>query len=589
MSDLQLGVIGNGSIAALVDKRGKFVWMCLPRVDGAPIFNSILGGDGQFEVELSGQSAASHRYERNTAILYTVLESEDGSAIEICDFAPRFRRSGRMFRPASFARHVRPLRGAPKIRVHLKPCSGWNGEQGEPVRGVSHISYANLPAGFRVTTDAPVSYVLNTTEFILENPISFVFGPDEPLTEAPDAMCRDWHDRTADYWRQWSRRLHVPLEWQEAVIRAAITLKMCVYEETGGIVAALTTSIPEHAGSERNWDYRYCWLRDAYFTVTALNRLSATDTLERHLSYLRNVVAHTKGGHIQPVFGIGLETDLSEEIIAHLPGYRSFGPVRNGNQAAEHIQHDVYGHVILAAAQAFFDDRLLRPAGLSEFKDLEVVGERAAAMYDQPDAGIWEYRTRASVHTSSSLMCWAACDRLAKIATKLGESDRAEYWRTKADLIHQTISERAWNEDKQAFAGSFEGEELDASVLLMAEVGFLPPDDPRFVATVDAVGRELRHGPHIFRYKAPDDFGTPVTAFTACTFWYIEALARIGRREEARGMFEEILSLRTSLGLLSEDIDIKSGELWGNFPQTYSLVGIINAASRLSDPWDSRV
>ncbi|MEM8935776.1 MAG: glycoside hydrolase family 15 protein, partial [Pseudomonadota bacterium] len=387
----------------------------------------------------------------------------------------------------------------------------------------------------------------------------------------------------------WSRRLGTPAEWQEAVIRAAITLKMCVYEETGGIVAALTTSIPEHADSERNWDYRFCWLRDAFFTVSALNRLSAVDTLEGYLAYLRNAVAHTKGGHIQPVYGIALEPDLTEEIATDLKGYRGMGPVRFGNQAAEHVQHDVYGHVILGASQAFFDHRLFAMAGPLEFQHFEVVGERAYALYNTPDAGIWEYRGRASVHTSSAMMCWAACDRLAKMAVQVNRSEREALWRERADEIKAVILKEAWNEERQAFADSFGGDALDASVLLMVEIGFLEPDDPRFVATVERIDDELRDGCHVYRYRRPDDFGAPKTAFTACSFWHIDALARIGRREDARAMFEELLSHRTKLGLFSEDIDPQTGELWGNLPQTYCMVGVINAAARLSRVWDSLV
>jgi hypothetical protein len=251
-------------------------------------------------------------------------------------------------------------------------------------RGVSHIRFPNEDFDFRVTTDAPISYIMDEREFVLDGELSFILGPDESLSDNPDSIAADWYQRTLHTWQQWARRLATPPEWQDAVIRAAITLKLCVYEETGGIVAALTTSIPEHSGSERNWDYRYCWLRDAYFTVTALNRLSAVGTLEGYLRYLRNTVALTKGGHIQPVFGIALEDDLTEEIALRLPGYRGMGPVRIGNQAAEHIQHDVYGHVILGAAQAFFDDRLLAKAGELEFEHFEQVGERAYQVYNTP-------------------------------------------------------------------------------------------------------------------------------------------------------------------------------------------------------------
>ena len=589
MSTLELGIIGNGTVAALIDPNASIQWMCLPRLDGEPVFNSLLGGGGEFSVTLAEQVSAEQTYIRNTAIVETVLKSADGSAIRITDFAPRFYDRGRVFRPASIVRRITPLAGMPRITINLKAETERGGRKLLRRRGVSHIRFPDYEYDFRVTTNAPISYVMDDREFVLDSELSFILGPDESLSDNPDSIASDWLQRTLHNWQEWSRRLATPPEWQEAVIRAAITLKLCVYEETGGIVAALTTSIPEHSGSERNWDYRFCWLRDAYFTVTALNRLSAVGTLEHYLAFLINTVALTKGGHIQPVFGVALEHDLTEEIADRLPGYRGMGPVRFGNQAAEHIQHDVYGHVILGAAQAFFDERLHSKASDLEFEHFEQVGERAFQVYNTPDAGIWEFRGIAHVHTSSAIMCWAACDRLAKIAEVLGRDDRVTYWQACANEIQETVLELAWNESRNAFTGAFGGEDLDASVLLMAEIGFIDPMDPRYIATVDRIDEELRVGSHVYRYRIEDDFGKPKTAFTACTFWHIDALARIGRVEEAREMFETVLSTRTKLGLLSEDVDTETGELWGNFPQTYSMVGIINAAARLSEHWEKVV
>jgi len=297
-------------------------------------------------------------------------------------------------------------------------------------------------------------------------------------------------------------------------------------------------------------------------------------------------VARAKGGHIQPLYGIGLEEQLPESIVGHLPGYRNHGPVRIGNQAQEHFQHDVYGNIVLGAAQAFFDHRLFRRAGLAEFKQLEAVGEQAFRLYDEPDAGMWELRTRARVHTSSVLMNWAACDRLAKIAEELKLHDRAAFWAERAELIRNRLLTEAWSEERQAFAESLGGRDLDASVLLMAEINFIDPKDPRFVATVDALEKSLCDGPYMRRYEAPDDFGVPETAFNICTFWRIDALARIGRTQEAREVFEAMLAARNHLGLLSEDTHPVTGEMWGNFPQTYSMVGLINCAMRLSASWN---
>ncbi|HZW76475.1 MAG TPA: glycoside hydrolase family 15 protein, partial [Caldimonas sp.] len=317
--------------------------------------------------------------------------------------------------------------------------------------------------------------------------------------------------------------------------------------------------------------------------------LAEVGTMEDYLRWLNDVVRSASGGHVQPLYGIGLEQALAESIVPTLTGYRGMGPVRVGNQAFEHFQHDVYGNIVLGASQAFFDHRLFRRADLRDFAQLEIMGEQAWRFHDQPDAGMWELRTRARVHTSSSLMCWAACDRLAKIAAVIGKPANQAAWRSRADTIRAKILEQSWSESRQAFVESFGGKDLDASVLLMAEVGFIDPHDPRFIKTVDALESALCDGPFMRRYEAPDDFGKPETAFNVCSFWRIDALARIGRTTQAREAFEAMLARSNHVGLLSEDLHVASGELWGNFPQTYSMVGVINGAVRLSSRWETVV
>jgi GH15 family glucan-1,4-alpha-glucosidase len=593
---LSMGVIGNCCFSALVDQRGRIVWCCLPRFDGDPVFNALLepgereGADpGAFAIEIEDFHESRQWYEPNTAVLRTQLFDKSGQGLEITDFAPRFFNRSRYFRPMTLVRRVRPINGAPRIRVLLDVRYDWGRKKPEITRGSNHIRYVGDALTLRLNTDAPVSHLLARQAFVLTREYNFLLGADESLAEGIADTARLFEQETVSYWRKWTQRLHIPLEWQVAVIRAAITLKLSLYEDTGAIVAAMTTSIPEAPGSERNWDYRYCWLRDAFFVIRALNSLSELGTMEDYLRWLSNVVMQAKGGHIQPLFGIGLELDLPESTMDHLAGYRGMGPVRVGNQAQEHFQHDVYGNVVLGAAQAFHDHRLLHRGGAAEFKRLEAVGEQAVLIYDKPDAGMWELRTRARVHTSSALMCWAACDRLAKIAVVLKQPDRADYWSHHARVMRERILRESWSEERQAFAESFGGRDLDASVLLMIEVGFIDPKDPRFIATVDTLEKYLCDGPYMRRYEAPDDFGRPETAFNICTFWRIDALARIGRKEQAREIFETMLAARNHVGLLSEDTHPVTGEMWGNFPQTYSMVGIINAAVRLSAPWDSQI
>lgn len=588
---LELGAIGNCQIGALVNPVGRIVWSCFPRLDGDPIFSELADNgseQGMFSIDMAELVEHRQYYLRNTAILCTELEDRNGGAIRITDFAPRFARYGRRFRPAMIIRQVDVLRGAPVIRIRLRPNSGAapNDTHRAVTHGSNHIRYVFDRFALRLTADAPISAILQEQPIVLDHPLTMLLGPDESVTEAPAEAGRHFFEETQHYWHEWVRSLAIPFEWQEAVIRAAITLKLSTFDDTGAIIAAMTTSIPEVADSGRNWDYRYCWLRDAYFTVHALNRLGATATMERFLRYIINLVAAGGDNRLQPLYGIGGERELPEWENDRLAGYRAMGPVRFGNDAYRQIQHDVYGAVVLAAAQAFFDQRLARPGDEALFRRLEPLGHHAAELFDQPDAGLWEYRGHRKVHTYSAVMCWAACDRLARVASHLGLGTDAETWRTKAEHLHAVICEQGWDGKRNAFVESFGGDRLDASLLLLNELGFLAADDPRFISTVEAIEHELRRGNHVFRYAGEDDFGAPANAFNICTFWFINALAAIGRQDEARELLTNMLESRTDLGLLSEDIDPESGELWGNFPQTYSMVGLIHAALVLSAHWE---
>jgi GH15 family glucan-1,4-alpha-glucosidase len=591
-SDLDLGVVGNCEVAGLIDRLGRLVWACLPRLDADPAFDALLrtdGGDaavGVFAVELQQQAQASRQYVRNTAVLETILRDDQGNVVRLTDFCPRFRSRGRIFRPMTFVRLVEPLAGRPVIRTRLRPAAGYGATEPERHMGSHHISFLGAGLRYRVTTNASRSALSEGNWTVLDAPLAFVIGPDETLADDPLTLARRFLHATAEYWQDWVRSLAIPVEWQEAVIRSAITLKLCTYEDTGAVLAALTTSIPEHAGSRRNWDYRYCWLRDSYFVIQALNRLGATRTMETYLSYIDGVSLRTPGEPLQPLYGIAGETQIKEWIAPALAGYRGMGPVRVGNLAYVQRQNDVYGAVVLAAAQTFFDQRLSSPGDLGLFERLERFGECAATNYSQPDSGPWEFRGMERTHTFSAAMCWAGCDRLRRIAGQLGLAEREAQWTRRAEAMRETILTAAWNEQRQAYCGSFGGSELDATAVLLPELGIVAGTDPRFVRTLEAVERELGQGDWLFRYRHTDDFGTPQTAFTICAFWYVNALAAAGRRDEARERFQRLLEHRTTLGLMSEDIDPQTGELWGNFPQTYSMVGIINCAVRLSRPWE---
>jgi GH15 family glucan-1,4-alpha-glucosidase len=595
---LDLGVVGNCVLSALIDRQGRFVWCCFPRLDSDPIFCGLLRGangedrrddderaEGFLSLDLDRHAHHTQSYVGNTAILTTTLTDTDGQSLRITDFAPRFKQYDRIFRPQMLIRRLQPITGACRIRLRIRPRFAYGERKPRVFAGSNHIDYTADDESFRITTDGPISLIAGERWFVCDRPITLILGTVEGVPGSISHMAQEFYDRTLDYWNEWTRYLSVPFEWQDAVIRAAVTLKLCAFEETGGIVAAMTTSIPEAPGTERTWDYRYCWLRDAYFVVHSLNILGATLTMEDFIRYVTNVAAHDPE-RLRPVYGIVPGTPMPERFAPGLAGYRGMGPVRIGNLADRQVQNDSYGNVVLAATQMFFDRRLPVRGDLGLFRRLEALGEHAAAYAFEPDAGLWEFRGRRRVHTHSAMMCWAACDRLAKIATVLGIEDRQRYWREHATRIRTRLLAEAWNPTRGTFVESLGGSDLDASLLLMHEVGFVAPDDPRFLATVEAIGRELVHGNHVFRYVAPDDFGRPTTAFTITTFWYIDALAAIGRVGEARAIFESVLACRNHLGLLSEGLDPVTGELWGNYPQAYSLVGLVVSARRLSRSWE---
>jgi hypothetical protein len=591
-----LAMVGNGQLAALVSAEGDVVWCCWPRPDGDPVFCTLMNQRdgtpmrGTFGIELVDGNHHTIQYRRNTAVAQSISYDAHGNGVRILTCCPRYRRNGRMYRPAVLIRRIEPIAGRPTIRIRIRPAADYGARAMEPHFGSHHVRFTDSTLALRVTTDGPISYLAEERPFVLDGPINLMLTDDETLTGAVHEVAIDALDATERYWTDWVRGLAIPFEWQEATIRAAITLKLSTYEDTGAVFAAPTTSIPEAANTGRNWDYRYCWLRDAYFTVLALNRLGATRTMESFLRYLESlVVREGKGALLQPVYGLTGESRLDERIVESLDGYGGMGPVRVGNLAYQQRQHDVYGSIILASTQSFFDDRLEHPGDVALYQRLEILGEQAAPLYDQPDAGIWEFRGFAHRHTLSAAMCWAACDRLARIGQRLGQNERAAYWRERADTLRAEILKRSWSETLGSLSASFDAEVIDASLLLLPELGLLGWKDPRFLSTLKAVETQLKTGDFLLRYGHVDDFGETHNAFTVCSFWWANALAGAGRIEDARKLFQKLLDARNPAGLLSEDLDPHTGTLWGNFPQTYSMVGIITTAMRLSRRWEDEV
>jgi GH15 family glucan-1,4-alpha-glucosidase len=588
LTSLDLALIGNGSIGALIDAEGTVVWCCLPRFDGDPVFCSLLAGDlnakraGIFAVELVGVVRIEQHYATDTAVLVTRCRDRKGGVIEITDFCPRFEKDGKLFSPTMLVRQVRPIGGKPNIVVRVTPTAEYGCTHRQHALGANHISYAGDQA-LRLTTNAPTEAIVDETPFHVDRTYTFVFGVDEPVGEVT-SVATSFCEKTEAHWRAWVRALTASGEWRDAIVRAAITLELNVHEQTGAIVAAMTTSIPEAPNSGRTWDYRYCWPRDACFVVNALGRIGEIRTTERYLAFLLDRAASSDDARLVPMYAIDGGTIPEERVAECLAGYRGMGPVHIGNKASEQQQNDIYGEAVLTAEPLFAPSRARSKGDKALFARLEPFGHHAVRLHDVPDAGLWELRGAERVHTFSSVMCWVACDRLAKYAARLELADRAEYWRRHADSIHDVISNRSWSAKLNAFTATMEGESLDASLLLMPRLGFLEATDRRFAGTVAAIESQLKQGDFVYRYVERDDFGYPENAFLVCTFWYIEALAAMGgaRREQARALFEKVLSARNRHGLLAEDLDPRTLEQWGNFPQTYSMAGIIDCATALA-------
>ncbi|HEX4181747.1 MAG TPA: glycoside hydrolase family 15 protein [Caulobacteraceae bacterium] len=589
MPHLELSPIGNCAVSSLIDDRGRHVWFGFPRLDSDPLFNALLNGEdplaGFMDVVVDGFESARQSYQRNTAILETILRTKTGEELRIIDFAPRFAQFGRNYRPPMLVRRIEPLIGQPRITIRIRPTFEYGATRPQTSFGSNHARFVGAETTLRVTSDIGPSYILNETPFLLTRPISLFIGPDEGLNQDPDGLARQFIHETAFYWADWTRKLAIPFEWQDAVIRAAITLKLCSYEETGAVLAALTTSMPEAPNTGRNWDYRFSWVRDSYFTVNALNRLGVTRTMENFVRFLMDTVASELPGELKPLYPIIPGTDLTEIEATALAGFRGMGPVRVGNAAADQRQNDVFGSIILSAAQLFWDHRVSSMAGLELYRRLCPIGEAALESAMTPDAGVWEYRTRSSVHTYSAAMCWAAAHRMGMIAARIGQFEDSVRWEARAQNLREEILRSAVTADGW-ISGACNAEVADASVLLLPQIGLLNASDPRFLRTLEISEERLLRNGFLLRYNDADDFGVPETAFTVCTFWYIDALAAVGRQAEARTLFTNLLSRRNSAGLLSEDIDPLTGELWGNFPQTYSLVGLILSAHRLSQTWE---
>ncbi|HEY0881218.1 MAG TPA: glycoside hydrolase family 15 protein [Archangium sp.] len=578
-----LGLIGNCQVAAHVRRDGAIAWSCMPRFDSPPVFGELLDpAGGSFLIGPAEGGMGTQRYLPNTNVLETRFETKEG-AFRVLDFAPRFMLFERSFRPTKLVRIVEPLKGTPRIRVLCNPVLGWSKTPARKEMGSNHISFRGYDAEVRLTTDASLSY-LDGPGFALTERKHFVFAWGAPVEEALVPLAERFLRETVKYWQNWVKHCDIPPLYQEAVIRSALALKLHCYEDTGAIVAALTTSIPEATGSGRTWDYRYCWLRDAFYALGAFRHLGQFEEREQFLHFLLNVASSSPDLDLAPLYRVDGKSNLEESIQTHWAGYRGEGPVRVGNQAAEHRQNDVFGEMVLALTPLFLDARFQEQVTPPVLDLVTRLARKAVSVAGQPDAGIWEYRTEWRPQTFSALMCWAAADRMGRVAQKHRPADADEFIGAAAK-IREMIMSNAVAPGRNSLVADFGGTEMDAALLQAVTLRLLPPNDPRMHATVDAVRADLEHGGWLKRYRTDDGFGVPTVAFMLCTFWLIEALAYLGRLDEARKVMESVQKMNSPLQLLAEDLDFASGLMWGNFPQAYSHVGLIHAAFAAAPRW----
>ncbi len=577
----KLGMIGNCNFSGLIDDRANIKWMCWPRFDSSFIFGSLLDEKkgGKFSISPPGDQYTSRQdYLENTNMLVTRFESAEG-IFEVIDFAPRFYLNERFHKPLMLFRKVRKVSGTPRIVVHCDPVGHYGEINPEAHLGSNHIRYSGLEQPVRLTTNASLTLIQQHREFFLNEDLYFVLSWGIPLEGPLIHTFEDFLTRTKQYWQTWVRHCTLPKLFQKEVIRSALTLKLHQYEDTGAIIASCTTSLPEIDGEGRNWDYRFCWLRDTYYTLSALNSLGHFEEMEKYAHFIENLNMSSLES-LQPVYCIDGAPQM-KEIELPLSGYLNNQPVRVGNEASLQIQHDAYGQIVMALFSLFTDARLVNKE-LYSTRSVKYLLAYIEKTIEQPDNGLWEFRGRKSMHSYSSLFHWAGSAAVKKIA-KIREDKELE---AKADKLMARASElleQCYSEEKKAYTQAIGSQDLDASLLQMITLGFFhDKSNEKAVAHLRAIQKDLEIKPgFLLRYKHTDDFGLQKSAFLVCSFWYIEALIHLNFIEEATELFEEVLKAQNHLGLISEDFDINNGSQWGNFPQTYSHVGLINCAFAL--------
>ncbi len=584
---LNHGLIGNGSLLCLISPTGAMEWLCLPRFDGPSVFARLLDAQagGVFRILAQGaEMPGDMAYLPNTNVLRTRFVQRE-ARWELIDFAPRLPMDWSEEAPIRLVRLLRPLEGRPRLSIDFEPRLNYGRGPTRTVVQHDHLEVQGVGGPLYLQSNLPVTYIAGGREFTLDGPVFLSLSYGAPQTMTLARVTQELQ-LTTDGWDRWSKACGLPLFQPEMVLRSALCLKLHAFADTGAIIAAATTSIPEAMGTGRTWDYRYCWLRDAAFVVEALRRIGHLREGERFMRFLRNVA---EAGPLQPLYAVDGGRSAPEEILDHLAGFGGQGPVRIGNAAVSQRQHDLMGELVLCLETMLRDPRLVHEEENVRFFPLvRRLVEEAITLAPQPDTSIWEYRSLLGNYTFSRAMCWSAIHRGAAIARTFGEFSLAGKWEAIANREKAVILERGFNPELGFFTQTLDGLFPDASMLLLPTLGLIDPKDPRFTATLDHYGQLLTENGLMLRYRNPDDFGRPTSAFTICSFWWAEALALAGRLDEAVDVFDRVCTLANPVGLFSEDIDPATGRLLGNFPQAYTHVGLINAAMTISELMEAR-
>lgn len=584
----KMGVIGNCSYLAYVGIDSNIKWMCMPRFDSSFIFGSLIDEKkgGEFSVKPADTYTSKQYYLPNSNILVTEFHAADG-AYKVIDFAPRFLQFGRYFKPLMLVRKIELISGSPKIVVSCKPVGDYGNTTPEVVVGSNHIRYLNLDSHVRLSTDVPLNYVMASEAFVLTKDRYLLFSYGVPLEASLETTCEDFYFKTLDYWQLWIKSSYIPNIFQSEIIRSALVLKLHQYEDTGGIIASGSMALPESHNSGRTWDYRYCWMRDTYYTLNAFNHIGHFEESEKYFEYIQNIIIQEKE-RVQPLYSVTGKKDI-DEIELDLAGYLGNKPVRLGNQAYTHIQNDVYGQVLLSLVPLFTDQRLVVKIKHKNPELVKWLLDRIEMTMHEPDAGLWEFRNKQQFHTYTYLFHWAGSKAALKIGKAIGDTKLMEK-ATKLILENEKKIELCYSSGEQAYMQAIGSPNFDASTIKLISMNYLEHNSDKAKMFVKKIEEKLHAGKGLFfRYKHEDDFGKPETTFLVCAFWYIEALACVGRVDEALKYLENMTTFANHLGIFSEDVSMETGDQWGNYPQTYSHVGLINAAFRIANKLDKQL